>query len=445
MSERQQKVVWAEGLFLGQQHFQLWDKCLQQDQQQRSRLLNPHCWGLVGLQMSHEALDNGQCRIEAASAVMPDGRLVSFDARQHGGPLICELTAGGDQVDVWLALPSNDRVAGINGYQEQGRLCGWQARYHEVTDEHDASRSREVIVAQPNLSLLRGDESREHYAALCIGRFEHQGDGHFRAIEPFIPSVVSIGASPALKAWMARIRDLLAARVRQLSQQRNSYGDLADMSAREMGQFLRLLQLRPALAVLAHQLAQDGTHPEALYREMLRLINGLCDFQADEAAVELPEYRHGELTTVFGALEARLRDFLAEAAPESSTALSLREESPAVLIAEGVPWEALERQHLYLGVYHDADDPSWVTDFSRQVKSGSREDLELILASALPGIRLSHTQRPPNRLPVKSGYEYFRFEPSGEFWPRALEARSLSVFLPALFQGARFALLCVED
>ncbi|WP_111655395.1 type VI secretion system baseplate subunit TssK [Isoalcanivorax indicus] len=444
MSE-QQKVVWAEGLFLGQQHFQLWDKGLRHDYQQRSRLLNPHCWGLVSLSLTREALSNGQCRVEAVTAVLPDGRLVRFDAGEQGQALTCELAGGGDQVDVWLALPANDRVGGINGYHEQGRLCGWQAAYRDIADEHDPSRSREVILAQPNLTLLRSDQSRDQYSTLCIGRFEHQGDGQYRALEPFIPPAVNLAASPMLRGWAVRIRDLLAARVRQLSQQRNSYGDLADMGAREMGQFLRLLQLRPALATLEHLLSQDGTHPETLYRESVRLLNGLCDFQADQSDLDLPEYRHSDLTAVFTTLETRLRDFLAEAAPTPSTALTLRDESPAVRIAEGVPWEALDRQHLYLGVSHDADDPSWVTDFARQTKSGSREDLELILASALPGIRLSHTQRPPNRLPVKSGFEYFRFEPTGEFWPRALEARSLAIFLPAAFQNARFNLLCVED
>ena len=175
------------------------------------------------------------------------------------------------------------------------------------------------------------------------------------------------------------------------------------------------------------------------------MITGLRDFQPDMPELELPLYQHGSLGSVFATLETLLRESLAQSAKTASTALSLNQESPALLLAEGVPWSNLDKQHLYLGVYHESEDPNWVTDFSRQAKSGSREDLELILASALPGIRLAHTQRPPNKLPVKSGFEYFRFEPSGEFWPRAMEAESLAVFLPGQFQGSRFELLCVED
>ena len=443
LGQRQQKLVWAEGLFLGQQHFQVWEKALQREMQQRSRVLNPNAWGLLSIRLVPEALENGQCRLETVTAIFPDGRLVEYDSQADGGPLLCDLA--GDDPEVWLALPDNDGVSDINGYQTQGRLSAWRAEYHDIVDEHDPSRSREVIVGRPNLALLRGDESREHFSAIPIGRFESRGDGRYVPGNSFVPPLVCIGASEALIDWLVKIQDLLAARVRQLAQQRNSYGDLSDMGSRELGQFLRLQHLRPILAVLGHILQQGTVHPEVLYLELLRLIAGLRDFQADMPELTFPEYRHLQLGSVFEQLENALRESLVESSYTPSTALSLHAESPALMLGEGIPWGMLDKQHLYLGVYLEADDPHWITDFAKQTKCGSREDLELILASALPGIRLTHTQRPPNRLPVKSGFEYFRFEPSGEFWPRAVESESLAIFLPGQFQSARLELLCVEE
>ncbi len=183
MSQRQQKIVWAEGLFLGQQHFQQWDRVFQRELQQRSQLTTPHCWGLVSLNLLEEALEMGQCRLESITAILPNGQWVVHDSQRDGGPLLCDLTAGGDRVDVWLALPDNDRVAGINGYREQGRLCAWRADYQEVADEHDPSRTREIIVGKPNLSLLRGDESREHYSSFRLASFEQQGDGRYTRVD----------------------------------------------------------------------------------------------------------------------------------------------------------------------------------------------------------------------------------------------------------------------
>ena len=445
MSHQQKKIVWAEGLFLGQQHFQQWERATREDIQARTRLINPHGWGLVSARMVAEALEISQIRVESITAILPNGQWVHYDSQRDGGPLICDLSVGGERVDVWLAMPDNDRVAGINGYQEQGRLCAWRADYQEVPDEHDPARTREIIIGKPNLVLLRGDESRDHYSAFRLGVFEQQGDGQYAPVEGYIPPVVTISASETLSTWLTKTRDLLSARVRQLSQQRNSYGELADMSSRELGQFLRLLALRPVQAMLDHLMQQEEAHPESLYSEMVRLIAGLRDFQPDMPELEMPVYQHADLGQVFTRLEELLRESLAQSAKTTSTALSLKQESPALMLADGVPWQELGKQHLYLGVYHESDDPNWVTDFAKQCKSGSREDLELILASALPGVRLAHTQRPPNKLPVKSGFEYFRFEPTGEFWPRAVEAESLALFLPAQFHSARFELLCVEE
>lgn len=445
MSQQRQRVVWAEGLFLGQQHFQQWDRNLQREIYQRADLARSHGWGLVSLKLVAGALDAGQCRVESLSAILPNGQWVQYDGQRESAPLLCDLSAGGDIVTVWLGLPDNERVAGISGYQEQGRLCGWQADYLELPDEHDPSRTREVIIGRPNLALLRGDESREHYSAICLGRFEAIGDGAYQLAENCVPPVVTLQGSEALMSIITRLRDFLATRMRLLAQQRNSYGDIADMGNRELAQVLRLQQLRPALAVLDHAIREESSHPESVYHGLIQLVAGLWDLQPDMDELVIPEYRHTELAEVFTTLEARLRNTLMQESSTTSTALSLRQESPALLLAEGIPWSGIQSRHLYLGVYHEAENPEWIMEFARQCKAGSRDDLELILASALPGIRLSHTQRPPNKLPVKSGFEYFRVEPAGEFWPRAVEAESLALFLPAQFQGCRYELLCIED
>ncbi len=65
MSQKRQRVVWAEGLFLGQQHFQQWDRNLQREIHQRTDLARSHGWGVVSLNLLEEPLGIGQCRIES--------------------------------------------------------------------------------------------------------------------------------------------------------------------------------------------------------------------------------------------------------------------------------------------------------------------------------------------------------------------------------------------
>ena len=74
---------------------------------------------------------------------------------------------------------------------------------------------------------------------------------------------------------------------------------------------------------------------------------------------------------------------------------------------------------------------------------GARESLESIVASALPGVTLTHSQRPPNKLPVKAGYEYFYLEPRGEFWEGIQAERALGVFLAQEFTSATLEFISV--
>ena len=67
-----------------------------------------------------------------------------------------------------------------------------------------------------------------------------------------------------------------------------------------------------------------------------------------------------------------------------------------------------------------------------------------MIASSLPGVSLSHCQRPPNRLAIKSGYEYFRVEPHGSSWQQVLEEQSLSLFVPFDLQSATIDIVTVN-
>lgn len=439
------KVVWAEGVFLGQQHFQLWDRYLERAQLSRCRSQNPFHWGLIHMRIDESALANGQLRLVACELIFPDGRLAAVDATA-GVPLVCDLTVTtADRVEVFLALPANDGVSGIAGYQDKGRLCAWQAEFEQVADEHDPGRVREVMVGRPNLLLLRGDEPRDQFTSIKIAELVAVGDGGFRFADEFIPTVCHIGASPKLKQLLQGVLELVQAKVRLLSERRRGFGALTSFGPNELGQFLLLQTLRPALAALQHLCDHVELHPERLYCELARLVAGLLEFHAEQHAGDVPAYVHGDLSAVFTPLRALLGNLLSDAVPTASSGIELRQESQALNVAQEIDPSLYAESSIFLAVLHATEDPGWVIDFTRQAKVGAREDIELILSSALPGIRLVHTQRPPSRLPIRSGYEYFRLEPHGEFWQRAREHRSLAVFLPTTFREARLELLCVKE
>ncbi|MDO3379314.1 type VI secretion system baseplate subunit TssK [Geoalkalibacter halelectricus] len=439
------KIVWAEGVFLGQQHFQQWDRYQEGVQALLARGLNPLAWGILNLRIDAQSLENGRLRIERCLALFPDGRLVSYDAGVDP-PLMCELGGrGGESFEVYLCLPGNRQVDGISGYPGKGHVCAWQADYREIADEYDGGRSREVLLARPNLRLLSADQPRDAFAALPVARVLNEGDGSFRLLPEFIPPVARIGASARLESLVAGMIDLIGARLRILNERKAAHGGGAGEFAQADPLNFNLLQvLSGAWPLLLHFQHNPELHPEFLYRGLVPVLGNLRAFSSNDGG-EIPRYRHEALETVFPPLAALVEKLMDVQTQQRSASLLLARESDCLWRAEGLSPEQLQRATLFLEVDHGGEDPNWITDFARQVKVGPRSSIELMVASALPGVRLVHTQRPPAQMPVRSGCEYFRLEQRGDFWSKMLEEGSVAVFVTHPFAQADLALVRVQE
>lgn len=439
-----QRVVWAEGVFLGQQHFQLWEEFHAREAVAREQALHAFAWGVVDCTVEASALRQGEVRLTRCELLLPDGRLV----RQAPGsePHTLTLPSGADRAEVFVALPRNEAARGITGYREDAARCAWQVDYREVADRHDPSRTREVALARPNLLLLTGDDARDHLVTLKILELRRDAtDGAWVRVPEFVPPVCQIGASDALVARLERIDERLSARIRVLDERRERLGAVADFGPADLSQFLLLQLLKPAQSELRHHLQTRSAHPETVYVALARLVAGLQSFHGQGPAAGLVPYDHDRLGEVFGSCESAIAAVLSEAVPSQMAGIRLERETDALRVAQDISAAVLERATLFLAVRFDADDPAWVSDFARQVKIGAREDIEMILSSALQGVPAVHLQRPPNRLPIKSGYEYFRLEAGGEFWERVTEHQTLAIFLPRAFSAAAIDVLSIEE
>ncbi len=440
------KVIWAEGMFLGQQHFQLWDRYYETYQSLQVRSLSPMGWGLIDLDIDTEALENSRYRIRRCQVIFPDGRLVSYDAGD-GPPLAMELDGGLDRnIEIHLCLPANRSASGINGYQDHGQLCSWAVDYQRVPDENDPAREREVMLGRPNLMLLTGEESRENFTWIKLAEVRNEGDGVYSVVPDYIPPIARIGASERLAQQLQKLIELFSARIRTLNERRKQYtAATAGFGHSDLSNFLILQTLSGGLPLLHHFQENDDLHPERLYDLLARIIGELTPFSFEIGVHEIPRYRHQDLAGVFGQLENLIRGLVDVAMPTRLDALQLVRESDALLSVDNIDSQQLQGASFYLAVLSDSDDPMWVTHFERMVKAAARADIEMVVASALPGLKITHSQRPPSNLPVKSGYEYFHIEPRGEFWERVVEERTLALFLSRDFTGVKLDLLTVQD
>lgn len=439
------KIVWAEGVFLSQQHFQTWDNQLERAQYIRQTMINPFSWGIISLSIDQDALDLGRFQVLDVSAIFQDGRLVHYQAATDG-PLTCELDApGGDALGVYLALPANNHVDSISGYPQSTQLSGWVADYQEIQDSFDADRKREILLAKPNLHLMTDERALSPFITLKIAEVSHNGDQRYRLIDSYIPPLCRISVSPVLIQRLHRIIETLNAKRKQIEASREGCDGGASGFARTDPNNHALLQsLNGMIPQLKHLLRHSSLHPEQLYRLLCHVAGSFCTYHNKATIDNIPPYDHEDLTQVFQKLDAMLSILLELNTTAKSTSVVLQKETANLLSSTGISQTLFHNETFFIEALFEADDPNWITDFARQVKVTARSIIETTVASALPGVRLVHTQRPPTKLATRSGCEYFRLEARGDFWEQIIKESSLAIYLPHSFSTSDIKLVTVE-
>jgi type VI secretion system protein ImpJ len=204
-----------------------------------------------------------------------------------------------------------------------------------------------------------------------------------------------------------------------------------------------LQTLSGAIPVLRHYRENPQLHPEQLYQLLARVIGQLCPFSFDVDVHSIPKYRHTDLTKTFDGVEKQLRGLIDVAMPEKMASLQLVKEADLLWSVDNIDSTYLANNDFYIAVLSPMDDPMWVKHFEKIAKVGARADIEMIVASAMPGVRLTHMQRPPSNLPIKSGYEYFRIEPKGDFWKRIHSEQTMGIYLPKAFRKVKMEIVLV--
>lgn len=436
------KPVWAEGVLLAQQHFQLFDDFHEQNQIVRQGLISPLAFGLHHLTIDESALARGILKVTSFKAILENGRLVEFD-RQYHEELKLELSADADDITVHLAIAANKVVSDIEGYASSGQLSAYQADYIELSDHHDAARNREVLIAKPNYILLTDNDVKTYFDTLACIKIMRAEDGSFKVSKEFVPPLLTIQASFYLTELLNRTANLVNAKVNVLLGRRKNFGSVTDFGPNEMNSFLLLNAMAPSAKRLDHLKSLQLVHPERLYCELVDLISSVSMFEHSDLVSQIPPYQHKQLTHVFGTLDILLSKLLEGVVPKKMAGLKLEKVSNAIYQVATIDSAIFDNNDFYLAVYFESEDTKWIDTFSDQVKVGATEKLEIMIASALAGVQLTHCQRPPNKLAIKSGYEYFRLEAHGFIWQQIIEEQSLSLFIPFGLQAAQVEIVTV--
>ena len=169
------KLVWTEGLFLTQHHFQQLDRYHELLLQERLNTVFPFAWGVLDLMIDEHALASGQFKVERLSAILPDGSPVlvgeqGAEDNLPARPFYEAFPAGVTSVDVYVALPQESQSTG------NVEVDGNPSSYRRFIREDVAVTARQrlqdcVLHAAEVLEFV--DENRVPASADDIGNVRH--------------------------------------------------------------------------------------------------------------------------------------------------------------------------------------------------------------------------------------------------------------------------------
>jgi len=99
---------------------------------------------------------------------------------------------------------------------------------------------------------------------------------------------------------------------------------------------------------------------------------------------------------------------------------------------------------LYLGVSATMAPAELVEVVPQRFKIGAPDDVEKLVLSSMPGVRLVHAPQVPAAVPVRPGSYYFTLEPRGSLYERMLQAQALTVYAPSGLPDLRLELVAVN-
>ncbi|AJQ93818.1 type VI secretion system baseplate subunit TssK [Gynuella sunshinyii] len=439
------KVIWAEGVFLGQQHFQAWDIYQSHYQKLKTRIYEPHFWGVKELEWNEAALQNSRLELVRCLAVFPDGSLIDYD-RKYDKPVSYDLSTLNSESQVLaLSFPSNDMADSITGYAPSGSSVGWHAQHVEVPDQYDPSRKRDVLLGQPNMHLHISGEDRANNVSLNVVRVIRSYDNAFELDKNYIPPVLSLDAAPVLSEQLGSVIDILQSQFRSLHEKRVGLGDVGSFLSSDLADFLLQSELTEALAELRVMGDNKAVPAIDFYRLLRRYHDRIALHLAPEKVPFNGTYEHNDLTSSFSTLYQSVRAVLGAERKRAEAGIAIEALSPGRFQSTKISQEAFEKCSFYLSVYIDASDTSWIAQFPAFFKVASPSLIENMVASATPGVQLVHTQRVPQKIRIKSGYEYFLITKSGDVWASICRDQQFSAFAFGEFAHAKVELIAVEE
>lgn len=446
------KILWGEGLFLRPQHFQQQDAYHEARLAQMSRLLHPYAWGVRSLKVDTDALQAGQLRLIELQAVLPDGELFNAPAEDELPPPVAlsSLPDSGSAASDWvfhLALAPL-RSHGTNmaaSPSEADTAVRYYRSAAQLPDAFTDAVNAEVVVLRKSARLLVEAAPRSHLVSMPLLRIKRTSTGGHELDGRFVPPCLSIQASPALHLHLRRLMDVLQAKVDALyGLHREPSKNIIEFRSGDVASFWLLHTASSAFAGLLHLVKHPTLHPERLFQRLLELAGALLTFSKTYTLSDLPTYDHVQPGAAFMRLDQMVRDLLETVISTRYFSIALQETSPSFHQGRLDSEQLTPQTQLYLGVSASLPPTELVDTVPQRFKVGAPDDVEKLVLSAMPGVRLAHAPQVPAAVPVRPGSFYFTLEARGSLYERMLQAQAITLYAPVGMPDLKLELIAVN-
>ncbi len=435
-------------MFLRPQHFQQLDHYHDRQRLLGLRGAHPYFWGVTALEIDSEALGNGFFRLSRLQATFPDGDSLTAP---EGDPLPSprQLTLDpnlGDGVLVYIGLPHlSEHDANCDfGDTASRRPRRFHKEERSLPDLYTEALDSDITLLKRNVQVLLEHENLDDYLVLPIARLRKNTLGQFSLDPDFIPATSRTGAAPGLKRIVQRLLDILLAKHGALAGvHREASKDVLGFRSTDIASFWLLHAINAGYASLQPYHHSDELHPFSLYQLLSTLCGELFTFSTRYTLADLPAYHHLKPTDAFLRLDDMIRDLLETVISVRYVTIPLSQSKPSVFVGSLEDERLVSDADFYLSVSANMPPGELTNTVPLRLKIGSPDDVEKMIASAIPGVRLVQPTHTPSALPVRAGNYYFSLDPRGTVFDRMLRARAVAIYVPDGFNELNLELIGV--
>ena len=436
-------IVWSEGLFLRQHHFQQQERYLRHLVRERTAALGAHGWGISALEVDRSLLALGQFGLTRCRAILEDGTPVSIpDVDSNPAPTLLP-EAARDRI-IYLALPVA-QAGSIEVTTGTGTMARYVRDTIEVSDAVEGPPSTaDIPIGRLQFRFLVEGNDLSGFVCLGVARVkEVRPGGGVLLDETFMPAATDCSAHPTLAGIVTDTLGLVTHRADALA--RRLAGNDA-VGGAEVTDLLLLAALNRAAALFTHLSEFVGLHPERLFAELVQLAGEIASFTTPTRRNAIfRAYRHTNLEASFRPVIDDLRRSLTSVLDRRAVAIPLTERKYGILTGHIADLSLVGEAQFVLVARSSFSAPTIARVLPAQVKVGPTEIIRDLVNSSLPGIGLRALPSAPRVLPFYGNATYFELAADSPLWARMRISGAVALHVAGEFTDLEVELWAIRS